>query len=110
MKIKDWIGAALLGWTLTAVSSCDDDDITIEPEPTQAEINFQKLESLDQQVDYYVFFSSAMDLKGIRAEGYAIEFPYIVVWWVNSAYRFNMNELISFEQNLVENSLTLYFP
>ena len=109
MKCRNLIGAALCGWMLAVLSSCDDDNIVIEPEPTQAEVNIQKLESFSQPIEYYRIVSNAMGLEGILGVGYNIEYPYIVFWWVDSAYRFNMNELIAFEYDQIDKILTLYF-
>lgn len=111
MRNRHFIGTLLLcGGLLASLSSCGD-DITIEPEPTQAEVNIQKLESFTQPVDYYIFVSPSMGLGGIRVEGYAIESPYIVAGgWGDSIFRFDMNELIAFEHEMRDKTLTLYFP
>lgn len=113
MRNRHFIGTLLLcGGLLASLSSCgDDENIIIEPSPTQAEVNIQKLESFTQPVDYYVFVSPAMDLGGIKVEGYAIESPYLVVGgWGDSIFRFDMNKLIAFEHDQAAKTLTLYFP
>lgn len=95
-----------------SLSSCGD-DITIEPEPTQAEINIQKLETF--KVTNYRFHSASMNLNGsglnpAMTNSYSIEYPYIVVELYYSTYRFNMNQLIAFNLNSDMSSLSLYFP
>ncbi len=113
MKSKNFIYSLLLfGGMATAFSSCGD-DITIEPEPTQAEINIQKLETF--KVANYRFHSASMNLNGsglnpAMTNSYSIEYPYIVVELYYSTYRFNMNQLIAFNLNSDMSSLSLYFP
>lgn len=105
MKLKHLIYSITLCMALFSFSSCNDDE-KIEFPPSQADVNIEKVKSLNLK-EVFVFRGDGTSFWG-TIKGY--ESPYIIIE-DNDKYlhQFNMNKLVSIDYYNKPTSFSLYF-
>lgn len=105
MKLKGFICNVMLCLILLSFLSCNKDEKTEFP-PSQADINIEKVKSLNLK-EVFVFRGDGISFWGI-IKGY--ESPYIIIEDNDKLlHQFNMNKLVSIDYYNKPGSFSLYF-
>lgn len=106
MKLKNLLFMTVICSLSFILSACDNEDFP----PSMAELNIEKLQGYHADKVYIIYEKIGFSKEAIEVKDYHIESPYLIVTSIyDYVYSIDMNNVVAFQYDNFDNSVTIWF-